>query len=183
MFMAFNVGEGMLLVLTPVYARRELGGGAATFGLMLSTFALAALAGSAVVGALRWRLPLGRSIAVAQVLAGISYLGLLVAPSMAVALTTLAVAGLCSSPLTIWAQTLRMRLIPPEMRGRVFGVLRTLMQSTPPLGAAVAGVLLGNGDVAATVVTMAAVIAVPGLAGLASAALAPAVAPPAHVPA
>jgi hypothetical protein len=69
------------------------------------------------------------------------------------------------------------------MRGRVFGVLRTLMQSTPPLGAAVAGVVLANGDVAATVVTMAAVIAVPGLAGLASAALAPAVAPPAHVPA
>ena len=185
MFMAANVGEGMLLVLIPVYARRELGGGAGTFGLMLSTFALAALIGSAVVGALRWRLPLGRSIAMAQTLAGVSYLGLLMAPSTATALLTLAVAGVFSSPLTIWAQTLRMRLIPAEMRGRVFGVLRTLMQSTPPLGAAVAGVLLanGNGGVTATVIAMAAVIALPGLAGLVSAALAPTVAPVVDVPA
>jgi MFS family permease len=71
MFMAFNVGEGMILVLVPIYARRGLGAGAATYGAMLSTFALAALVGSAVVGALRWRRRLGRSIAVSQALAGV----------------------------------------------------------------------------------------------------------------
>ncbi|MGZ8593856.1 MAG: MFS transporter [Actinomycetota bacterium] len=66
MFMAFNVGEGMLLVLLPVFARRELGGDAATYGLLLSSFALAATAGSLIVGALTWRWTLGRSIAVAR---------------------------------------------------------------------------------------------------------------------
>ncbi len=173
MFMAANVGEGMLMVLGPIYARRELGGGAGTFGLMLSTFAVAALAGSAIVGALRWRYPLGRSIAVAQTIAGASYLGLLFAPNLGTALVTLAVAGFFASPLTIWAQTLRMRLIPPEMRGRVFGALRTLMQSTPPLGGAIAGILLSRDRIDATVVAIAAVIAVPGLIGLVVPALAP----------
>ncbi|MGZ8625185.1 MAG: MFS transporter [Actinomycetota bacterium] len=148
MFMAFNVGEGMLLVLLPVFARRELGGDAATYGLLLSSFALAATAGSLIVGALTWRWTLGRSIAVAQTAAGIAFLGLLAAPGLAGAigvLGVLVVAGVLVSPMTIWAQTVRMRVIPPELRGRTFGVLRTLMQSTPPLGGAVAGFLLADG--------------------------------------
>jgi hypothetical protein len=63
MFMAFNVGEGMLLVVLPVMARRELGGDAATYGLLLSSFAVATTAGSFVAGAISWRWTLGRSIA------------------------------------------------------------------------------------------------------------------------
>jgi hypothetical protein len=35
-----------------------------------------------------------------------------------------------------------------ELRGRVFALLRTLMQSTRPIGAIVAGYLLAGGDVA-----------------------------------
>jgi MFS family permease len=171
MFMAFNVGEGMILVLVPIYARRGLGAGAAAYGVMLSTFALAALIGSAVVGALRWRRRLGRSIAVSQAFAGACVAGLAFPPSLPVALGALALAGLFASPLTIWAQTLRMRLIPECMRGRVFGVLRTLMQSTPPIGGAVAGVLLSRGHLATTALAAAAVMSIPGLIGLVSPAL------------
>jgi hypothetical protein len=76
------------------------------------------------------------------------------------------------SPLTIWAQTIRMRLIPAGMRGRVFGVLRTLMQSTPPIGAAIAGLLLSHGTTTSTVLVMAALIGVPGVIGLGLPALA-----------
>jgi hypothetical protein len=79
---------------------------------------------------------------------------------------TLALAGLLGSPLTIWAQTIRMRLTPEEMRGRVFGVLRTLMQSTPPVGGALGGVLLGGPAVAAPVLVMSGLMAVPGVIGL-----------------
>jgi MFS family permease len=171
MFMAFNVGEGMILVLVPIYARRGLHAGAGIYGLMLSTFAVAALIGSAVVGALVWRPRLGRSIAVSQILAGACVAGLAFPPSLPVALGALALAGLFASPLTIWAQTLRMRLIPAGMRGRVFGLLRTLMQSTPPIGGAVAGVLLSRGHLAATAVAAAAVMSVPGAIGLVSPAL------------
>jgi predicted MFS family arabinose efflux permease len=166
MFMGFNVGEGMMLVLIPVYARQQLGGGARTFGILLSAFALAALVGSGVVGSLNWRAPLVRSIAATQAIAGSCYLALLASPRLPLAIGTLVLAGVFTSPMTIWAQTIRMRLIPPEMRGRVFGMLRTLMQSTPPLGAALGGVLLARGDLRATVVLVAGLMAIPGLVGL-----------------
>ena len=173
MFMAFNVGEGMLLVILPVVARRELGGDAATYGALLSTFALAVTAGSFVVGALRWRWTLGRSIAVAQVGAGLSFLGLAAAPSLPWTMAVLVVAGLFASPCTIWAQTIRMRVIPAELRGRTFGLLRTLMQSTPPIGGALAAWLLADGGaIGPAVVVTTLVMAVPGALGLVSPALA-----------
>jgi MFS family permease len=167
MFMAFNVGEGMLFVLLPVHARTNLGGSASTYGALLSTFAFAALLGSSLVGAVRWRRPLGRSIAAAQTLGGMALLGLAAVPGLPGTLVVLAVAGFLSSPLTIWAQTIRMGLIPEELRGRVFGLLRTAMQSTPPLGAAIAGLLLGGGVGIGTVAVVLALCGlVPGVVGL-----------------
>jgi hypothetical protein len=136
MFMAFNAGEGMLAVLAPVYARRVLDGGAGISGLLVSGFAAALLAGSAVVGALDWRRDLFRSIAVAQALAGAAFLGLLAPGGRGAALVAVGAAGLAASRLTIWAQTLRMRATPEPVRGRVFGAVRTLIQSTTPVGAA-----------------------------------------------
>lgn len=50
--------------------------------------------------------------------------------------------SLFSAPMTVWAQSLRMARIPVHPRGRGFAVLRTLMQATPPLGAAIATPLL-----------------------------------------
>jgi MFS family permease len=136
MFMAFNVGEGMLPVLLPVVTRTELGGDVRTHGLLLSTFALSNLIGSAAVGAVRWRWPLGRSIGVAQTAAGVAFGGLALASGLPSSMLVLALAGLLTSPMTIWAQTIRIRVLPEYLRGRVFGLLRTLVQSTPPIGGA-----------------------------------------------
>ena len=166
MFMSANVGEGMTVVLIPVYAREVLGGGAGTYGLLLSSFALAATAGAALVGAVAWRRPLGRSIAGAQALFGMGYLPLVTLPGLAPAACALALAGALGSPLTIWAQTLRMQRIPDEMRGRVFGLLRTLMQSTPPIGGALAGLLIPSVGLRWTLGLVVVVIGVPGVIGL-----------------
>jgi MFS family permease len=165
-YMAVNVGEGIFIVLAPVYAREVLGGGASTYGLLLSAFTAGSLVGSVIVGALGWRWPLGRSIAAATLLTGLAHLLLATLPPLGAALAILATAGLLASSLTAWAQTIRMRLIPPAIRGGVFALLRTLMQSTPPLGAVLAGVLLAGGDVVPAIVTMACVTAIPGAVGL-----------------
>jgi MFS family permease len=172
MYMSLNVGEGMLFVLLPFYASKVLHGSASVYGSLLSAFAFAALVGATVVGAVSWRPTLGRSIAAAQTLGGLAFLGLVFAKTLPETLLVLAVVGLCMSPLTIWAQTIRMRLIPAGMRGRVFGVLRTLMQSTPPIGAAIAGVLLSHGTTTPTVLVMVALMAIPGVIGLGIPALA-----------
>jgi MFS family permease len=172
MYMIANVGEGILLVLVPTIARRELGGGPATYGILLSAFAVSVTVGAFAVGAIDWPWPLGRSIALAQALGGVAILGLIPVTSLATAVAVLVVVGLFVSPLTVWAQTIRMRVTPPELRGRMFGLLRTLMQSTPPLGGIIAGTVLANGgSVGPMVAAVGACFAVPGLVGLASTAL------------
>jgi MFS family permease len=171
MFMAFNVGEGMLLVLLPVYASSVGGGRAGPNRRLESAFSLAALAGSLVVGAVEWTRPLGRSIAVVQTLAGASFVLLALELGLSGTIVALLLAGVLVSPLTIWAQTLRMQLIPEALRGRAFGLLRTLMQATPPIGGAIAGLLLAGPGIAATALVMSAVMTVPGLVGLVSPAL------------
>lgn len=141
--------------------------------MLLSSFALAATIGSFVIGAISWPWTLGRSIAIAQAAAGISFIGLAFVHGLGGAMVVLIVAGALVSPMTIWAQTIRMRVIPPELRGRTFGVLRTLMQSTPPLGGALAGMLLADGGaIGPTVVAVTIVMAVPGIVGIVAPALA-----------
>jgi MFS family permease len=166
MFMCVNVAEGMLNVLLPVYAVEWLSAGAATYGILAASFTAGLLGGSIVVGATGWRWPLGRSIAVAQTAMGIAILLLLGPPGLALAVGTLVVAGILGSSLTAWAQTIRMRLIPPDMRGRVFALLRTTMNTTPPLGGLLAGAMLAGGELAWVVVLMAIVTAIPGAIGL-----------------
>jgi predicted MFS family arabinose efflux permease len=69
---------------------------------------------------------------------------------------------MCAAPMTAWAQSLRMRLVPPEAHGRLFALLRTAMQATPPAGAALAALLIGRGTVV-TVAAIAATVGVPAL--------------------
>ena len=78
----------------------------------------------------------------------------------------LAASGVTESSLTPWAQTIRMRLIPPPMRGRVFALLRTLMQSTRPIGSIIAGWLLAGGALGPALAAIALLVAVPGAIGL-----------------
>jgi MFS family permease len=173
MYMAVNIGEGMFLILAPVYAIDVLHGSAATYGLITSAFTGGTLVGALVVGALDWRFPLGRSIAAALLLTGLAFGALLAEPSPAVTAGILVLAGMLASSLTAWAQTIRMRLIPPALRGRVFALLRTLMQGTTPIGAVLGGGLLAAGALTAAICAIAAIIAVPGAIGLALPALGP----------
>jgi MFS family permease len=78
----------------------------------------------------------------------------------------LALSAFCTGPLTVWAQTLRMRLIPAHLRGRVFGLLRTSMQAAPPLGGLAASVLLAGPGLRLAVLATALLIGLPGAGGL-----------------
>jgi hypothetical protein len=73
--------------------------------------------------------------------------------------------GAFSAPLTIWAQTLRMRVIPERLRGRTFALLRMLMQSGNPIGGGLAGVLLPAVGLTAVIAVSAGLVGLPGLLG------------------
>jgi MFS family permease len=163
-FMAFNIAEGMLLVAAPWLAKNALPGGATTLGVLLSATAAGEFVGGAVGGSVATgRSPL-RFIGMVQVAAACCYLLLLAAPSqLAVGVGFFAV-GLLSAPMTIWAQSLRMRRIPAELHGRAFALLRTMMQATLPLGSALATPLLATGRLGVAAVVMTVIAGLPGLA-------------------
>jgi MFS family permease len=166
MFMLFNVGFGIILVLLPVYAQAVLASGASGFGVLSSAFAGGELAGAAAAGMVAARWPLGRAIAGSQLASGAFLLGLVALPQLPGAVGLLALSAFCSGPLTVWAQTLRMRLIPAHLRGRVFALLRTSMQAAPPLGGLAAAALLAGPGLRLAVLATALVIGLPGAAGL-----------------
>jgi MFS family permease len=160
MFMLFNIGEGALLVFLPVYSG-QLGTGVAGYGLLVSAVTVGELAGSIGAGAVAVD-RLGPRIVAAQLAAAALLAGLLLRPPLVPTLVLLAGFGAMTTPMTAWAQTLRMRLTPEGLQGRLFALLRTAMQATPPLGAALAAATVPRG-VAPTVAAVVAVMAAPAL--------------------
>jgi MFS family permease len=165
MFLSFNVGRGLLLVCLPILANRTLGGGAALYGILLGAEAAGEVTSSLLAGGMSPRLPLGASICLSQLCAGAALLVILATRNILGALVGLALYGLCSAPLTIWAQTLRMRIIPERLRGRAFALLRTLMQSGTPIGGALGGILLPLIGIPAMLALAAGIVGAPGLIG------------------
>jgi MFS family permease len=111
-------------------------------------------------------LSLGTLICLAQLLSGTVLLILLPVRTVWSAAIALTFFGVFSAPLTIWAQTLRMRIIPPHLRGRTFALLRTMMQGGTPFGGAGAGFLLPVLGIPTMIALSAIVVGLPGLAGL-----------------
>jgi MFS family permease len=167
MFAFANLGLGLLNVWLPILSDQLPGGGPELYGLLLGALALGEVVGSVLAGSAQLSLPLGSRICVAQVLAGASFGLLFLGASTWMVAIALGLFGFFSAPLTIWAQTLRMEIIPPLYRGRAFALLRTMMQSTPPIGAAIAGPLLVVFGLPPAIAATALLVGVPGAFGYA----------------
>ncbi len=167
MFMTFNLGEGALSVWLPIFSAHVARGGAAVYGALLGVLAVGETAGSLMAGGLMAprRLSTGALICLAQGLSGLALLPLLLGRTLPLAVVSLALLGVCSAPLTIWAQSLRMRIIPPDLRGRTFALLRTMMQGTVPLAGVAAGLLLPIVGIPAMIGLSALLIGLPGPLG------------------
>jgi len=166
MFLAYNVGNGALSVWLPVMADRVLGGGSRLYGGLLGAMAAGQVASALLAGGVTVPVSLGLLICAAQALAGVALLLLLLlGGGVWGAAGCLVLYGAASAPLTIWAQTLRMRIIPEALRGRAFALLRMLMQGGAPIGGALAGWLLPVLGIPALIAWSAAFAGVPGLLG------------------
>jgi MFS family permease len=165
MFMAFNVGEGILGVFLPIMSVQVLNGGAELYGFLLGTLAVGQVVGAFIGGSVSFRKPLGTLICICQVASGLSVAIIYLEQSSWLTFLSLFLLGLFSAPLTIWAQTLRMRIIPEKLRGRTFALLRTLMQGALPSGSAGGGFLLPVVGLTRIIGFSACVIGLPGLFG------------------
>jgi MFS family permease len=165
MFMAFNIGGGALSVWLPILSDRVLAGGPGLYGALLGALAVGEVLSAFLAGSVVLPLSLGMLICLAQALSGASLGIVLVGRSTWAVGVGLALFGAFSSPLTIWAQTLRMQIIPERLRGRTFALLRMLMQSGNPIGGAIAGILLPALGLPALIGLSAIVAGLPGLLG------------------
>lgn len=161
MFALFNVGEGCLLVFLP-HRATQLGLGDGGYGYLVAVTTIGQLAAGLALTRRAWAWPLQVSIVAVQAAAAVSVL-LLIAPGLPATIAGLVLLGLLSAPMTAWAQTLRMRVVPPESHGRLFAVLRTVMQATPPLGAGLGALVMPHGA-AVTVLAVGGVMGLPVLA-------------------
>src|SRR5262249_44217682 len=106
MYMTFNVGLGFLVVWLPILSDR-VGGGPEVYGLCLGAMAVGEVGGALLAGSFQLPLFLGTLICLAQTLSGLSLLLLLAGQKLWWIVPGLALLGLFSAPLTVWAQTLR----------------------------------------------------------------------------
>ncbi|MGN6796080.1 MAG: MFS transporter [Streptosporangiaceae bacterium] len=164
MFALFNIGEGMLLVFLP-HRSAAIGLGAGGYGYLVAALTGGELAAAAMLARWDWSRPLVPSILIGQLAAALIVVTLII-PSAASTIAAMTALGFVSAPMTAWAQTLRMREAPAAMHGRLFAVLRTAMQATPPIGAAAAAGL-GHFGPSALIGCVAAVMGLPVLAGAA----------------
>jgi MFS family permease len=155
----------MLTVWLPVLVDQVLDGGPGMFGALLAALAIGEVVAAILSGVLRPSRPLGALICAAQALSGASLLLVLATQTTWGAAFGLLLYGSFGAPLTVWAQTLRMQIIPARIRGRTFALLRMLMQGGTPVGGAAGGLLLPALGIPALIGLSALVISGAGAAG------------------
>ncbi len=166
MFLVFNIGTGSIPVWLPILVETTLKGGPELYGLLVGVIFAGQVISTLVVGQVGNRVRLGLGIGLAEVAAGVLMILVIFAGDAATVGAVLFVWGIANAPLTPWAQTLRMAIIPEAMRGRAFALLRMLMQSGRPIGGALSGFLLPVIGIAATIMLVGGATAIAGIAGL-----------------
>ncbi|TDP90538.1 MFS transporter [Labedaea rhizosphaerae] len=161
-FMLFNFVFGMLTVTNPWLVKFELGDHPQLLGLLLGVLSGAELIGSFAGGALKPAPRVMLRMGVLQTLAGLG-LAFLFVRSLPTVLLGLLVVGVLSGPVTVSSMALRMARIPAQLRGRTMTLMRTVMNASPPLGAAVAGVFLAAGNYPGAIWVMVLAASLPGV--------------------
>lgn len=167
MYMLLNVGRGILDVLIPVILLRGGGAGSRVLGLVTGGAALGELAGALRAGLVPKAAAYPKLIARNLGLNGLPLAVFAREMPWLVWACAFAVTSYVQVPLTPWAQTERMRRIPMPLRGRVFALLRTVMQTGPAIGGIVGSAVVGVWPRWAVVGLIVILMSAPGLVAVA----------------
>jgi MFS family permease len=122
----------LMVVILPVYAKTFYGS-PTSLGLALGAFGAGALAGSLLFGAVGRGWPRRRTFLTCWVLGPLVIFGTLAAtPPLGVLVAAGLLGGLLFGPINPLASTVIQEHTPPQMLGRVFGVLTALAQAGIP---------------------------------------------------
>ena len=130
----------LVLLATTVWGVRE-----GAYGLFLAIGATGSMLGSVVTSGVVTRFGSARTLIGAALFSGIAYLVMVPANSWLVAGPAFVLLGLATGIGSVVATSVRQRLTPHDLMGRVGGAWRGVVWGVAPLGALAAGVLASIG--------------------------------------
>jgi MFS family permease len=162
-----GIGFGVFTIGLPLWARDQLGHSAGASGWMWTAISAGSIIGGLTYGARRPAGSDSRHVVTFIALAGLPLLLVPFAPSLAVGMACMFAAGLFTAPAIISMFAIRQTAVPPELHGRTFAITVSVNVAGSPVGAALAGLLVGSLGVHAILFAAgAAQLAAAGLAAL-----------------
>ena len=138
-----NLANGMLYIALPVLVLQRFHQGAATIGALFAVMGVAGLFTTTFFGRIESEGHERQMLAWPQVALGLPVLAIALAPNLLVVAVALAVAGFLIGPIDIALFTLRQRRTDPAWLGRAFAISMSLNFSGVPIGAGIAGPMVG----------------------------------------
>lgn len=165
MFMTQVVVRGILTVLLVSAAFALLGMGDGGVGVLNAAIGAGGLVGAVLALTLVMGRSLAGSFAVSLAVWGapIAVIGLVASPVVAIAMA--GIIGAANASIDVAGYTLLARCVPNEARGRVFGVLQSLVGIGVALGALLAPVMVGAFGLPAALVVTGTVLPIAALVG------------------
>jgi len=137
----FNFTYAPLEPMLPVYVDEILNESAETLGLMWTFFAVGSFLGAIIWVKLGKKFPYSYSLGTVILLWGIVPTSLSFIDSVYMVFTLMFLGGIVYAPYNIVSPTLRQKLVPNSIRGRVFGVYGLIAGLGFPIGVFLGGLL------------------------------------------
>ncbi|WP_448321907.1 MFS transporter [Streptomyces sp. CO7] len=131
------------MALLVLLAKEQLGLGDIGYGLLLSSTAVGAFIGSFMASSISTKLQVGSMRCIGMTVEGLAIVGLGLSENAWVAGAMMAVVGFSMSVQIVIVGSLRQRLAPAEIRGRVLSASRLISLMGAPFGGVLGGYLAG----------------------------------------
>jgi predicted MFS family arabinose efflux permease len=155
--------QALVLGVLVLYATETLGLSDTTYGVLLAGAAVAHVAGGLLGSKADRALGSARAIVVGALLAGVGYFAMGVAGSLLVAAAGLVIEAVAVAVANVASLTLRQRLIPAGLLGRVGNIFRFFIFGTVPVGALLGGILASSAGLRAPMLVAAALAVSTGI--------------------
>lgn len=131
-------------VLMPVFAGKVLHGGVHTYGFLMTASGVGAFASAIFLASRKTVLGLGRIIAIASAMFGISLIAFSLSRSIPLSLITLCIAGFAAITQVAACNTILQTITDDDKRGRVMSFYSMSFMGMAPFGSLIGGALAGR---------------------------------------
>jgi MFS family permease len=149
-----NFADAMIGLVYPVYAERVFGS-AVAIGLIMAAFGIGAVGSTLAFAHSGHRLPRRETFIACFVLSAVFIFPLALTPPLLICLVVMGIKGVAAGPINPVLMTVSQERIPPELRGRVFGVVTALAWIAIPAGRLAAGFMIESVGLIPTIVAIA----------------------------